>query len=176
LTARPRPPRVHASRQEQYRNQKGEHITNSQRTPRITLYGNLGAAPESHTLKARTFTQERYDIATDSVVTEERTTDEREIRTASLAVNGRDTDGKEITRWHRLVDHAEHLAGCGKGDRLKVTGFFRNRTYLKDGEERSIRELVVTATEIQTKRALSPDLETALPFESDPLDDNEIPF
>jgi len=126
----------------------------SQRTPRITLYGNLGADPETHTLKPRTFTHERYDIATDSVVAEERTTDERQIRTASLAVSGKDPDGKEITRWQRLVDHADYLAGCGKGDRLKVTGYFRDRSYIKDGEKKSIRELVLTAVHIERKKVL----------------------
>jgi hypothetical protein len=70
-----------------------------------------------------------------------------------LAVNGRDEDGKEIVRWHRLVDFEEHLAGCHKGNRLKVTGYFRNRTYRKDGEEKTLRELIVTAAEIQTKAA-----------------------
>jgi len=129
----------------------------SQRTPRITLYGNLGADPETHTLKPRTFTHERYDIATDSVVVEERTTDERQIRTASLAVSGEDTDGKEITRWHRLVDHAEYLTGCGRGDRLKVTGYFRDRSYLKDGKEKSIRELVLTAVHIEKKKKVLDD-------------------
>jgi single-stranded DNA-binding protein len=125
----------------------------SQRTPRITLYGNLGADPETHTLKGRTVTKEFYDITKDEVVIEEHATGEREIRTASLAVNGRGPKDEEITRWHRLVDFGVHLAACHKGDRLKVTGFFRDRTYLRDGEEKTIRELIVASAEIQPKRA-----------------------
>ncbi|HEY2739698.1 MAG TPA: hypothetical protein VGK45_14910 [Thermoanaerobaculia bacterium] len=136
---------------------------NSQRTSQFAVFGNLGADPETHTLKGRTVTQERYDFAKDEVVVQEHTTDERQIHTASLAVNGRDGDGKEITRWHRLVDFEEHLAGCHKGDRLKVTGFFRERTYLKDGETKSIRELIVTASEIQPKRLPDPAQETTRP-------------
>jgi single-stranded DNA-binding protein len=136
---------------------------NSQRTPQFTVFGNLGADPETHTLKGRTVTQERYDIATDEVVVQEHTTDERQIHTASLAVNGRNEDGKDITRWHRLVDFGEHLANCHKGDRLKVTGFFRERTYLKDGETKSLRELIVTASEIQPKRLPASAPETARP-------------
>ena len=54
---------------------------NSQRTPHITLYGNLGADPETRTLRGRTVTKEHYDIAKDEVVTQEHTTAEREIRT-----------------------------------------------------------------------------------------------
>ncbi|HEX3528081.1 MAG TPA: hypothetical protein VH988_13540 [Thermoanaerobaculia bacterium] len=125
---------------------------NSQRTPHITLYGNLGADPKTRTLKGRTVIKEFYDFAKDEAVTEEHTTDERQIRTASLAVNGRDGDGEVITRWHRLVDFEEHLAACHKGDRLKVTGYFRDRTYMKDGEQKSIRELIVASVAIQPRR------------------------
>jgi len=124
----------------------------SQRTPRITVYGNLGADPETRTLKGRTVPKEYYDFAKDEVVTEVHTTKERQIRTASLAVNGRDEHGEEITRWHRLVDFEEHLAACHKGDRLKVTGYFRDRSYRKDGEEKTIRELIVASAEVQPKR------------------------
>ena len=125
---------------------------NGKRTPQITLFGNLGADPETHTLNGRTVSQEVYDIVTDQVVVREHTTDERQIRTVSLAVNGKDGDGEEIVRWHRLVDFADYLTGCQKGDRLKVTGYFRDRTYTKNGEQKSIRELVLTAAEIQPKK------------------------
>jgi single-stranded DNA-binding protein len=124
----------------------------SQRTPRITVYGNLGADPETRTLKGRTVTKEYYDFTKDEAVVREHTTDERQIRTVSLAVNGRDEHDEEITRWHRLVDFEEHLATFHKGDRLKVTGYFRDRTYVQDGEEKSIRELIITAAELQPKR------------------------
>jgi single-stranded DNA-binding protein len=125
---------------------------NGKRTPQITLFGNLGADPETHTLNGRTVSQEVYDIVTDQVVVREHTTAERQIRTVSLAVNGKDGNGDEILRWHRLVDFANYLTDCRKGDRLKVTGYFRDRTYFKNGEERSIRELVLTAAEIQPKK------------------------
>jgi single-stranded DNA-binding protein len=125
---------------------------NGQRTPQITLFGNLGADPETHTLNGRTVSREVYDIALDDVVVREHTTAERQIRTVSFAVNGKDGDGEEIVRWHRLVDFADYLTGCQKGDRLKVTGYFRDRAYVKDGEEKSIRELILTAAEIQPKR------------------------
>jgi single-stranded DNA-binding protein len=60
------------------------------------------------------------------------------------------------------VDFHNHLADCRKGDRLKVTGYFRDRSYRKDGEEKSIRELILTATEIQPKRPKA--TEEAEPF------------
>jgi single-stranded DNA-binding protein len=125
---------------------------NGQRTPQITLFGNLGADPEIRTLKGRTSTREVYDIVEDTVVVQEHTTDDRQIRIGSLAVNGKDDSGNEIVRWHRLVDFEDHLADCRRADRLKVTGYFRDRSYLKDGEEKTIRELVVTAAAIQPKK------------------------
>jgi single-stranded DNA-binding protein len=125
---------------------------NGKRTPQITLFGNLGDDPKSHTLNGRTVSQEVYDIVADQVVVREHTTPDRQIRTVSLAVNGKDEDDVEIVRWHRLVDFAGYLTDCRKGDRLKVIGYFRDRTYTKDGEQKSIRELVLTAAEIQPKK------------------------
>ena len=135
---------------------------NGQRTPQITLFGNLGADPETRTLKGRTVSRESYDIVSDQVVVREHTTPERPIRIGSLAVNGKDENGQEIARWQRLVDFHDHLADCRKGDRLKVTGYFRDRSYRKDGEEKSIRELILTAAEIQPKRPKA--IEEAEPF------------
>ena len=120
---------------------------NSQRTPQIHLYGNLGADPETHILPERTATRDVYDPITDDVVTREFNDPERELRTASLAVNVK-VDGEDITRWHRLVDFDGHLAHFEKGNRLKVRGFFRHRSFTKDGETKTVRELVVTAAAI----------------------------
>jgi len=127
---------------------------NSQRTPQIHLYGNLGADPETKTLPERTVTREVYDPIVDDAVERDFTTPERQFRTASLAVNAKDGES-EITRWHRLVDFEEHLATYRKGDRLKVRGFFRTRTYTKDGEQKSIRELVVTAACLEKMKVRS---------------------
>jgi single-stranded DNA-binding protein len=126
---------------------------NGQRTHQFNLYGNLGGDPESHTLKARTVTRQGYDINLDDIVDQEHTIPERQIHTVSLAINGKGEDGEEIVRWHRLVDFADYLSNCRKGDRVKVKGYFRERTYLKEDEEKSIREIVLTAAaEIQPKR------------------------
>jgi single-stranded DNA-binding protein len=126
---------------------------NGQRTQQFNLYGTLGGDPETHTLKARTVTRKGYDINLDDIVDQEHTIAERQIHTVSLAINGRSEDGEEILRWHRLVDFADYLSNCRKGDRVKVKGYFRERTYLKGDEEKTIREIVLTATaEIQPKR------------------------
>jgi len=122
---------------------------NSQRTLQITLYGNLGADPETKTLRGRTVSREVYDSILDDAVVKDFTTPARQIRTASLAVNGQDDLGAKITRWIRLVDLSDHLATYRKGDRIKVRGYFRTRLYTKDGEEKTIRELVLTAASLE---------------------------
>jgi single-strand DNA-binding protein len=138
----------------------------SQRTPQITLYGNLGADPETKTLPARTVTREVYDPALEDVVTRDFDQAERQIHTASLAVNGKDGDGNEITSWLGLVDFEEHLTGFRKGDRLKVYGRYRTRTFTaKGGEEKTVREIVVIAASLEKRKARA---QAAPAPESDP--------
>jgi len=118
----------------------------NQRTPQVTLVGNLGGDPEIKTITGRTSTRDSYDPISDEVVVKETTAPDRQIRTASLAVSAADSDGTEITRWHRLVDFQDHLATYIKGDCIKVRGYFRDRQYLKDGERKTIREFIVTSS------------------------------
>jgi len=150
------------------------------RAPVVTLDDYVGAVPEPRTLQERSVTLEVDDPITDDVVTREFTNPERQIRIASLAVNAK-VDGEVITRWHRLVDFEEHLAGFEKGNRLKVHGFFRNRTFTQDGEEKTVRELVVTSAQIQPKRVPAPAPDEAHPAvpeapEAPPVEDDDIPF
>jgi single-stranded DNA-binding protein len=124
----------------------------SQRTPHVTLYGNLGADPETRTLPGRTITRDVYDAIIDETLTREYITQDRELRTASLAVNAKDEHGEDLTRWIRLVDFNDHLTTYRKGDRIKVRGYFKTRQYTKDNEVKTIREFVVTAAELQTMK------------------------
>jgi single-stranded DNA-binding protein len=121
------------------------------RTPQIHLFGNLGGDPETKTLPGRTFNRDVYDAILDDVVEKEYTTPDREILVASLAVNYKTGDGTPQTRWIRLVDHQHLLRLRRKGDRIRVDGFFRDRQYIdrKTGELKTIRELIVTAAELQ---------------------------
>jgi single-stranded DNA-binding protein len=116
----------------------------SQRSLQIRLYGNLGADPVLHTFSSRTVTREFYDEIIDDAVDREITQPTKRFRTVSLAVNGRDQQGLQITHWHRLVDTRDHLALFRKGDRIQVHGYFHDREYVKDGETHTIRELIVT--------------------------------
>ena len=125
----------------------------NQRTPHVTLFGNLGADPETRTLSGRTVTREFYDPILDDAVVREFTTQAREIRTASLAVNAKDENGDPLpTRWIRLVDFENHLTTYRKGDRIRVRVYFKTRQYTQDGETKTIREFVVTAAELQAMK------------------------
>ena len=121
------------------------------RTLQVHLFGNLGGDPETKTLPGRTITREVYDALIDDAVEKEYTTPDREILVASLAVNYKTGDGTLKTRWHRLVDHQHLLQLRRKGDRIRVDGYFRDRQYndRNTGELKTIRELIVTAVELQ---------------------------
>jgi single-stranded DNA-binding protein len=118
------------------------------RTAQTTLYGSLGGDPEVRTRKAYIEVHESYDFALNEIVVEERARPERKFRVASLVQNSSDNDGKETGRWHHLVDFGGYLKSRSKGDRLKVTGYFRTRTYFKDGAKKAIRELIITNVEV----------------------------
>ena len=53
----------------------------------ITLYGNVGADPETRTIPGKQVTKEVYDPIIDDLVEREFTTPEREVRTFSIAVS-----------------------------------------------------------------------------------------
>ena len=120
--------------------------------PILTLFGNLGATPETRTLPAQEITRPVYDPATDQVVEKTLSRDAREFRTFSLAVS---TKEMEEPRWIRCVDWNNDSRLFQKGDRVRLTGFFQIRTYEKDGETRRVRQFVVkTATLERAKLSL----------------------
>ena len=77
------------------------------------------------------------------------TTPEREVRTFSIAVSKKDAEGNDVTRWIRCDDWALLSRLVGKGDRVKVKGHFRERTYEKDGETKTVRDFVVEDLKIE---------------------------
>ena len=109
----------------------------------ITLYGNVGADPEIRTIPGKQVTKEVYDPIIDDLVEREFTTPEREVRTFSIAVSKKDADGKEVTRWIRCDDWKGLSRLVRKGDRVKVKGTFRQRSYQKDGETKTVRDFVI---------------------------------
>ncbi|MBZ0102423.1 MAG: single-stranded DNA-binding protein, partial [Thermoanaerobaculia bacterium] len=85
----------------------------------------------------------------DDMVEREFTTPEREVRTFSIAVSKKDTEGNDVTRWIRCDDWNRLSRLVGKGDRVKVKGHFRERSYEKDGETKTVRDFVVEDLKIE---------------------------
>jgi len=77
------------------------------------------------------------------------TTPEREVRTFSIAVSKKDPEGNDVTRWIRCDDWNRLSSLVGKGDRVKVKGHFRERSYEKDGETETVRDFVVEDLKIE---------------------------
>ncbi len=124
-------------------------MSTTQKTLNVKLYGNLGGDPELRTTRAQVYTRPVYDAIIDEPVEREFQKPGREFRTFSIAVNAKDADGQPLTRWHRCIDWNGLSANYRKGDRVAVSGFFVVRTFEKDGETKSYRELVVTGASLE---------------------------
>ena len=118
----------------------------------ITLYGNLGGDPESRSIPAKTITKLFYDPIADGPVERLITLDEINFLTFSVACGG--YDDKPL-RWIHCVDWEGRAFRARKGDNVKLVGFFQDRTYTKDGEEKTIRQFVVEGCEIKHMKVRS---------------------
>jgi single-stranded DNA-binding protein len=109
------------------------------------LYGNLGGDPEPHSLPAKSGTRRFYDPILYDVVEREYDLPERNFLTFSIAVGGY---GDKPVRWHYCVDWEGLAFRFRKGDRVKLSGHFQNRSYTtKDGETKTVRQFVVVTIE-----------------------------
>ena len=115
-------------------------MTQKNQQATFSLYGNLGGDPEPHSVPAKTGTSTYYDPILDEVVEREYDLPERNFLTFSLATGG--YDDKPL-RWHYCVDWEGVCFRLRKGDRVKLTGHFQNRSYTKDGETKTVRQFVV---------------------------------
>jgi single-stranded DNA-binding protein len=125
---------------------------NQARTLIITLHGNLARDPELRSTQERVINFAVYDTVIDGPVEREVRKPGRELHTFTLAVNGKDAEGNPVTRWHRCVDWQGRTAKYRKGDFVSLSGFFKVRTYEKDGETKEVRELVVTDARLRRLR------------------------
>lgn len=123
------------------------------RTPQVSIFGNLGSDPELKTIPAKTVTREIFNPAIDDVEVRELVRPERSFLVFSIGVNGKDDDGGPVTSWVRCVDWHRKAEGYRVGDRVRVTGFFKHRSYVKEGETRTVRELVVVETRLERRAA-----------------------
>lgn len=128
------------------------------RTPQVSIFGNLGSDPEVKTIPAKTSAREIYNPVIDDVEVRETTRPERNFLVFSLAVNAKDKSGEPITQWLRCVDWHRKSESYRKGDRIRVTGFFKTRSYLKDGATQTIREFVVVETRLERQAGHGDDV------------------
>ena len=120
---------------------------NNQHPATIYLWGNLCGDPEGHSSEAKSITRMVYDEVLDEVVEREFQLPERNFLTYSIATGGY---GDKPVRFHRCVDWEGVGFRLRKGDRVKLTGYFEERTYTtKEGETKSSRQFVVVAAEIK---------------------------
>ena len=124
-------------------------MSQTKTTLTVKLFGNLGGDPELRSTREKVITRPVYDALIDDAVERDFHKPGRELRTFSLAVSAKDEQGQTITRWHRCVDWEGLTATYRKGDRVALTGFFKTRTYEKDGETKHVREFVVTGAKLE---------------------------
>ena len=130
---------------------------NATRTPQVNIFGNLGSDPEVKIISAKTVSREVYNPVLDDVEVREVFRPERSFLVFSIAVNAKDENGEPFTKWIRCVDWHRKAEGYRMGDRVRVTGFFKTRSYVQDGETRTIRELVVVDTRLERQASTTGD-------------------
>jgi len=125
-------------------------MSTTQKTLTVKLFGNLGGDPKLRSTKEQVITRPVYDALIDDAVERAFHKPGRELHTFSLAVNAKDREGNPLpTRWIRCIDWNGLTGTYRKGDRVALTGFFKVRTYPKDGQVEEIRELVVTGARLE---------------------------
>lgn len=75
-----------------------------------------------------------------------------QFRTFSLTANTSDAEAQPLTRWYRRIDWQGLTAAYQKGDRVRLSGFFRVRKHQQDGEERQLPEIVFTGARLERIR------------------------
>ncbi len=83
------------------------------------------------------------------MVEREFTSPESEVRTFSIAVSKKDDEGNDVARRAHCDDWNRLSRLDGEGDRVKGKGHFRERTYHKDGETKTVRDFVVEDLKIE---------------------------
>ncbi len=117
--------------------------TQTTQEPIFTVYGNMGSDPTERTIEARTCTKTVFNPVIDGP--EERTWEQPEINFLTFSVATGGYDDKPLV-WIPCVDWDGFALRSRKGDQVEVNGYFEFRTYTdkRSGQEKTIRQLVVT--------------------------------
>ena len=125
---------------------------------KVMLIGNLGRDPEIR------HTQSGTAVATLSVATNERW-------------NTVEGDKAERTEWHRVVAFGKLAEICGqhlaKGRAVFVEGRIQTRAWEKDGDKRSVTEIVAGSVQFLSGNGKGA---SAPANEPPPVRDDDIPF
>ncbi len=131
------------------------NATTKTNNPTATIYGNVGADPETLTFEARTDVVTVYDPTIDDMVEKPITIPAGSAMRFSVAVNYKDGEVERV-RWINVFD-PEELASKNlvrKGDRIKITGYFRTRQGVdkKTGEPKEYRNLVLQDLHVEKRK------------------------
>jgi single-stranded DNA-binding protein len=123
--------------------------------PTATIYGNVGNDPEPLTFDARTDVVTVYDPTIDDMVEKPITIPAGSATRFSVAVNYKDGEVERV-RWINVFD-PEELATKNlvrKGDRVKITGYFRNRQGQdkKTGEAKEFRNFILQGLHVEKRK------------------------
>lgn len=130
--------------------------TTKTNNPAATIYGNVGSDPETLNFEARTDVVTVYDPTIDDMVEKPISIPAGSAMRFSVAVNYKDGSGAQQTRWINVFDPeclaSKHL--IRKGDRVKITGFFRTRqgTDKQTGEPKEYRNLVLQDLHVEKRK------------------------
>ena len=124
-------------------------------TPSATFYGNVGNNPETLHFEARTDVITVYDPMVDDMVEKTITIPASSAMRFSVAVNYKDGE-EDRTRWINVFDPEELAAKnlVRKGDRVKITGYFRTRQGIDKttGQSKEYRNLVLQALQVEKRK------------------------
>ena len=125
---------------------------------KVMLIGNLGRDPEIRHTQAGTA------VATFSVATNERW-------------NTNEGEKAERTEWHRVIAFAKLAEICGqhlaKGRTVYIEGRLQTRSWEKDGDKRSVTEIVAGSVQFLGGNGKSSSTPNSEP---PPAKDSDIPF
>ena len=109
----------------------------------ITVYGNLGSDPKLLESHAKTATTKTVDPVTNQVVENTRDLPNKHFYAYSIAVTRKDANGDPVTAWIEVLDFKLRSQDFLRGDRVKIRGTYRARTYAFKGETRTKHQLIL---------------------------------
>lgn len=112
----------------------------------ISLYGYLGSNPEAREVPEKTILRWHYDPARRRALATPISRPARPFHIFSLKVF--DKESADVPQRIQCIDWRGQIVAFRKGQRLRLTGFFNERTLTRDGRPRKVRQFVVKSAEL----------------------------